>query len=143
MADTSFLDEPVRSEVDSFSASLEPVSVPTLSHEGLVGLRDVIGTSEVMRALGKLGLGEADAFSYARQTARSVCSVLEQIRLYGDMDVVRVILYALVIGYERGVHDAAGQQLSSQGLQILSDKVEREEAGGRSVAQFRKELKDL
>lgn len=143
MADTSFLEVPARNEVDSFLNSLEPITLPALSFEGLVGLRDVIGTSEVMRALEKLGLTEDDAFVYARQIARSLCSLLEQIRLYGDMDAVQMIHNALAIGYERGVHDASRHKLTAEGMRALSDKVKREEAGGRALAQFRKELEDL
>ena len=117
--------------------------MPALSFEGLVGLRDVIGTSEVIRALEKLGLTEGDAFVYARQIARSLCSLLEQIRLYGEMDAVQMIHNALAIGYERGVYDASRHKLTAEGMRVLSDKVEREEAGGRAVAQFRKELEEL
>lgn len=130
-------------EVDEWLGALSDVAVPALSHDGLVWLRDAIGTKEFVRAIAKVGLDDPDAAVYARRTALAVCAVLEQLRLQGPMDPVRLALNAAAIGYERGVRDATDLEMSPEGMRTIADKVDREEEGGREVERFRRELEDL
>jgi len=130
-------------EANAFLNSLDDVSIPELSYETLKYLRDALGTSEYQRAIGSIGLSEADAIAYARRTALSVCSVLQMLRMEGSLNPVKLVLNAAAIGYERGIKDAFDMKMSAEGAKVIADKVEREEESGRAVERFRQELEEL
>lgn len=136
--------ESERDEVLGLLRSMEDATYqfPQLSHEGLCALRDVIGTDEMERIAG-YGLPEADAYRYARIVARGVCAIILQSRRLGGMDPLALAINGMVLGYERGVRDAQDMELSPDAMRIISEKVEREEEGGRRVEEFRRELEGL
>lgn len=141
MRETREIDWETQLEVRAYLDSFEDVVLPTLSRKGLDALRDIMGSGEVER-MGDL-LDEDDVYTYARRTARAVCSVLVMMRMMGGMNPLDIALNAAAIGYERGVLDACEGNLSNEACQTLAAKVDDEERGGREVERFRRELEGL